>query len=264
MNIPVAHTQGGEITGSIDESVRHAITKLAHLHFPATRKAGERLIRMGENPDTVHVTGCPALDLINGADLSLTGIDERYGGVGAPVDWEKPYLLVMQHPVTTEYRESLRQINQTIAAVHKTQLQAVWLWPNVDAGSDAISKGLRMYREDQTPKNVHFYRNFAVEDFLRILANSACAVGNSSSFIREGSLLGVPSVNIGTRQEGRERGKNVIDVDYDRDDIYAAIMLQLLNGEYPKNPLYGDGNAGEKIAGILVTADFKLQKKLFY
>ena len=264
MNIPVAHTQGGEITGSIDESVRHAITKLSHIHFPATERAGERLIRMGENPDTVFVTGCPSLDPIAEMDLSLGGLNGKYGGVGAPIDWSSPYLLVLQHPVTTEYGESFRQVNETIDAVHRSGMQAVWLWPNVDAGSDAISKGIRMYREHKKPEKVHFYRNFATEDYICILANAACAVGNSSSFLREGALLGVPAVNIGTRQQGRERGPNIVDVDYDSDRILEALRHQSDHGRYDPDRLYGDGSAGRRIAAILSENKVNLQKQLSY
>ncbi|MDP7164987.1 MAG: UDP-N-acetylglucosamine 2-epimerase, partial [Alphaproteobacteria bacterium] len=118
MNIPLAHTQGGEVTGSIDESVRHAVTKLSHLHFPATELARDNIIRLGEAPESVHMTGCPAMDVVAKIDLSLpTDIFERYRGVGANLDPTKPYLVVLQHPVTTEYGQGFAQINQTLAAV---------------------------------------------------------------------------------------------------------------------------------------------------
>ena len=209
MNIPLAHTQGGEVTGSIDESVRHAVTKLAHLHFPATELAAENVIRMGEDPATVFYTGCPSIDIVAAIDLSLPrDIFKRYLGVGSEIDPSRPYLVVLQHPVTTEYGRGLEQINETLKAVSAFGIQTAWLWPNVDAGSDDISKGLRMYREKHNPANLHFYRNFAVEDYARLIDNAACLVGNSSSALREGTYLGVPAVNIGTRQQGREHGPN--------------------------------------------------------
>ena len=235
MNIPVAHTQGGEVTGSIDESVRHAVTKLAHMHFPSSQRAYDFLIRMGEDPETVHLTGCPAMDVVANSDLSLPpDLFKRYAGVGADIDPNKPYLVVLQHPVTTEYGKGFAQIGQTLEAISRIGMQAAWLWPNVDAGSDDISKGLRVFREHHNPDYLHFYRNFSPEDYVRLLDNCACLVGNSSSGLREGAFMGVPCVNIGTRQQGRERAENVIDVGYDASAIEAAIRKQLKHGKYPQ------------------------------
>lgn len=265
MNIPVAHTQGGEITGSIDESVRHAVTKLSHIHFPATQRAHDFLLRMGEAPDTVHLTGCPAMDLVADADLTLPpDLFTRYRGVGAEIDPGKPYLVVLQHPVTTEYGEGFAQIGETLDAVSRIGLQVAWLWPNVDAGSDDVSKGLRVFRERHQPDYLHFYRNFAPEDYARLIANCACLVGNSSSGLREGTFLGVPCVNIGTRQTGRERGPNVIDVPYQAAAIEAALLRQIAHGPYGRSALFGDGQAGRRIADILANAEFRIQKMLSY
>lgn len=265
MNIPLAHTQGGEVTGSIDESVRHAVTKLSHLHFPATRLAADNLIRMGENPSTVHLTGCPAMDVIADIDLTLPrDLFERYKGVGPELDPSKPYLVVLQHPVTTEYGRGFEQINETLRAVIDSGIQAAWLWPNVDAGSDDVSKGLRMFRERHTPDRLHFYRNFAVEDYARLISNAVCVVGNSSSSLREGSFLGVPAVNVGTRQGGREHGENVLHVPYDAAAIGAAIDRQVRHGRYQRSKLFGDGTAGRQIADILATAEVSIQKRLHY
>ena len=265
MNIPLAHTQGGEVTGSIDESVRHAITKLAHIHFPATEKARENVIRMGEDPEKVFLTGCPAIDIV--AALEMTPPDDlllRYGGVGPDLDIHKPYLVVLQHPVTTEFGSGMAQINETLAAVKAIGMQTVWLWPNVDAGSDEISKGLRMFRENEKPDWVHFYRNFSVEHYAQLIGNCACLIGNSSSGIREGSFLGVPAVNIGTRQANREQAGNCINAGYNREEIEAAVRRHIDNGQYPSDTLYGDGNAGHRIADILANVDFNIQKKLMY
>ncbi len=265
MNIPVAHTQGGEVTGSIDESVRHAVTKLAHMHFPSSQRAYDFLIRMGEDPETVHLTGCPAMDVVADSDLSLPpDLFKRYAGVGADIDPNKPYLVVLQHPVTTEYGRGFAQIGQTLEAISRIGMQAAWLWPNVDAGSDDISKGLRVFREHHNPDYLHFYRNFSPEDYVRLLDNCACLVGNSSSGLREGAFMGVPCVNIGTRQQGRERAENVVDVGYDASAIEAAIRKQLKHGKYPQSKLFGDGTAGQQIADILATAEFRIQKMLSY
>ena len=163
MNIPLAHTQGGEVTGSIDESVRHAISKLAHIHFPATELAKENLIRMGEKATMVFNVGCPAIDAIANIDLNLPkDLFQKYKGVGPDLDPEQPYIVVLQHPVTTEYGRGFAQVQETIDAVERLGLQTAWLWPNVDAGSDDISKGLRMHREASPKSRIHFYRNFEV------------------------------------------------------------------------------------------------------
>ena len=265
MNIPLAHTQGGEVTGSIDESVRHAITKLAHIHFPATEKSRENIIRMGEDPGRVFMTGCPAIDIV--ADLDTSPDSElliRYKGVGPDLDINQPYLVVLQHPVTTEYGSGFDQINETLQAVKSIRMQTVWLWPNVDAGSDDISKGLRMFRENENPDYVHFFRHFSVEDYARLIANCACLIGNSSSGIREGSFLGVPAVDIGTRQASRERADNCLNVSYNHQEIEAAVRQQIQNGRYPSNTVYGDGKAGERIADILADVNIDIQKRLMY
>ncbi len=265
MNIPLAHTQGGEVTGSIDESVRHAITKLAHIHFPATEKSRENIIRMGEDPQRVFMTGCPAIDIVADLDTSPDAkLLLRYKGVGPDLDIDKPYLVVLQHPVTTEYGKGFDQINETLQAIKSIQMQTVWLWPNVDAGSDDISKGLRMFREQEKPDYIHFFRHFSVEDYARLIANCACLIGNSSSGIREGSFLGVPAVDIGTRQASRERADNCINVPYNHKEIDAAVRRQIQNGRYPSNTIYGDGKAGERIADILADVNIDIQKRLMY
>jgi UDP-hydrolysing UDP-N-acetyl-D-glucosamine 2-epimerase len=265
MNIPLAHTQGGEVTGSIDESVRHAITKLAHIHFPATEKARDNIVRMGEDPQKVFMTGCPAIDIVAELDLSPNNeLLQRYKGVGPELDIHKPYLVVLQHPVTTEYGSGFDQINKTLQAVRSIHMQTVWLWPNVDAGSDDISKGLRMFRENENPDYVHFYRHFSVEDYARLIANCACLIGNSSSGIREGSFLGVPVVDIGTRQASRERAANCIHVSYSNKEIEDAARHQIANGRYASSTMYGDGKAGQRIANILADVNINIQKKLMY
>lgn len=268
MNIPLVHIQGGEITGTIDEKVRHAVTKLADIHLVSTTKAAENIIRMGENPDAVHITGCPSIDLaanvLKNPDIDFDPF-EKYKGVGSTFDVKnKDYLVVMQHPVTTEYGQARTQITETLHAVKEVDLPTFWFWPNVDAGSDGTSKGIRMFREIEHPENIHFFKNMESEDFLRLVYNSRCIVGNSSVGIRETSFLGVPSVNIGTREAGRERGRNVLDVEYNRVQIREAVEKQLSNGRYPSDPLYGNGNAGEHIAQILSETSLNFEKRLNY
>lgn len=264
MNIPLAHTQGGEFTGSIDESVRHSITKLAHIHFPSTEKSGKILEQLGENPATVFVTGCPAMDLAAQAcQGACENLFHKYGGTGSSLDWEKPFLVVLQHPVTTEYKEASRQTHQTLEAVKRTGMQTVWFWPNVDAGSDAVSKALRQFIADNGGAPIHFYRNFSPADYVRLINRSACLVGNSSSGIRECSFLGIPCVNIGSRQNQRERAENVMDVPHEAEEIYQAIMNQLEHGRHNPSRLYGDGRAGERMAAILAKTPIDIRKRFF-
>lgn len=267
MNIPLIHVQGGEVTGSIDEKVRHAITKLANLHLVSTEKAAERVIRMGEDPASVCVTGCPSIDLaadiLSDPRLAFDPF-EKYGGVGERVDLSQGYLVVLQHPVTTEYSAAREHIGETLYAIHNIGLPTLWFWPNVDAGSDGTSEGIRAFREVERPQNIHFFKNMMPADFLRLLYNSRGIVGNSSVAIRECSFLGVPAVNIGSRQAGRERGRNVLDVDYNRYDIMTAIRHHLSNGRVPSEPIYGDGRAGQRIAHLLATQPLSIEKRLTY
>jgi UDP-hydrolysing UDP-N-acetyl-D-glucosamine 2-epimerase len=267
MNIPVVHVQGGEVTGSIDEKVRHAVTKLANLHLVSTKLARERVIKLGETPESVILTGCPSIDIA--AEVAARPeLDfdpfEKYGGVGPREDLSKGYLVVMQHPVTTEYEEARQQVDETLYAVKDSSLPVLWFWPNVDAGSDGTSKGIRVFRENEKPANFHFFRNMLPEDFLRLLCGSTAILGNSSVAIRECSYLGVPAVNIGSRQTGRERGLNVIDVDHDRGAITGAIREHIRRGRPEADRLYGDGQAGARIADTLATADLIIEKRLAY
>jgi UDP-hydrolysing UDP-N-acetyl-D-glucosamine 2-epimerase len=267
MNIPVAHVQGGEVTGSIDEKVRHAVTKLADLHFVAGPRAAERVVRMGEDPRNVFITGCPSIDLA-AEILDSPALDfdpfERYGGVGRGPDLSDGYVVVMQHPVTTEYELARQHAYETLYAVCQLQMPTLWFWPNVDAGSDGTSGAIRAFREHERPPQLHFFKNMAPTDFLRLLCNARCLVGNSSVGIRESAFLGVPVVNIGTRQAGRVRGVNVRDVGYERDAIVEAIGHHLRNGRYPRDPLYGEGGAGTRIAALLAERPLCIEKQLTY
>jgi UDP-hydrolysing UDP-N-acetyl-D-glucosamine 2-epimerase len=189
----------------------------------------------------------------------------KYGGVGSEIDWKNGYIVVMQHPVSSEFEESLAQIKETIEAVDELGIPTFWFWPNVDAGSDGTSRGIRQFREKYNPKNIRFMKNMGPQDFLKLLYNSLCLIGNSSVGIRECSFLGVPVVNIGSRQDGRIRGKNVIDVKkYDREEIKNAIEKQLLHGKYENEYIYGDGKAGERIADILSKVNLRFHKKIMY
>ena len=267
MNMPIAHTMGGEVTGTIDESIRHAVTKLAHVHFPANAQSATRIIKMGELPENVFAVGCPRIDLVGEIladgerDLNLF---ETYRGVGPVLDLSHPYLLVSQHPVTTEYDDARRQIEETLWALASLRMPTIMLWPNVDAGSDEIAKGIRTFRERYAPEWLHVFINLPTDVYVRLMNRTACMVGNSSSAIREGAFIGLPAVNVGTRQQCRERGRNVIDVPHDREAIVNAVRTQMANGKYPQESIYGDGRAGEQIAHVLSEIKVRIQKRLSY
>ena len=267
-NIPLAHVQGGEISGSIDEKVRHAVSKLSDIHFVATEKSKERLIKMGETMESVFLTGCPSIDIVkNVVDHSLfENFDpfDSYGGVGGKFDSQSGYIVVLQHPVTTEYNDAAFQIEQTLLAIQKINYPTFWFWPNVDAGSDKISKSIRNHRENKDLENVYFLKNVSPEDFIKLMVNAKCLVGNSSAGIRECSYIGTPVVNIGNRQLGREKGLNVIDSGYDYSTILKSTAKQMSNDRYPQNNLYGDGSAGIKISKLLEEQSPSIYKKLSY
>ncbi len=268
MNIPVAHVEGGEVSGSIDESIRHAITKLAHIHFPASEDAKERIVRMGEPESSVFCVGSTSLDslrVMDLTDLEPVRLFQQSHGVGKIVNLEPgKYLVVIQHPVTTEYERSDNDAKQTIEAVERLSLPTVWIWPNMDAGSDGVSRAIRRYREEYGPKHVHFHKSLAIETFGPLLNNAGCILGNSSSGIREAEFLGTPSVNVGTRQSGRARGTNVLDVDNDSGQIKQAVCTQMSHGKYSTEFLYGDGNATTKILNVLETYKISQQKRISY
>lgn len=267
MNLLIAHTMGGEVSGTIDESIRHAVTKFAHIHFPASQQAKERIIRLGEPPESVHLVGCPRVDLVMEIlSHSDSGLDDRLfdTGVGERFDLDQPFLLVSQHPVTTEYGSGEDQITQTLLAIRDTELPAIVLWPNADAGSDDIARGMRKWRENGYGDNTHFFKNLPIDIYTQLLKRTSCLVGNSSSGIREGSFIGTPTVNIGSRQTARERGRNVVDVPNERAAICQAIEGQVRHGAYPSNPIYGNGNAGQRIADVLATTHANVQKRIVF
>ena len=266
MNIPLAHTMGGEVSGTIDESIRHAVTKFAHIHFPACSEAAERIIRLGERPEMVFNVGCPRIDLVAEV-LSQPGdgLEDVFAeGVGEALDLEKPFLLVSQHSVTTEYGEGEHQITETLTAVREVGLPAVVLWPNADAGSEEIARGIRKLRERDLDRGMHFFKNLPTETYIRLMDRTACLIGNSSSAIREGAFIGTPAVNIGTRQAGRQRGSNLLDVGHGSAEIAAAISRQTSHGRFEPEQIYGDGRAGERIADILVDVAPSIQKRITY
>ena len=259
MNIPVAHIQGGEVTGSIDESIRHAMSKFSHIHFPATEDAKNRLIKIGENPKDIYVVGCPSIDvLVNTPYVDKKIIEAKYN-----LDFSKPFVIMIQHPVTTEMKSSLDQIKETIDVIKRMDIQALALLPNNDAGHSKII-------EEIINSGIKWYPSLSTSDFINIYRNAWALVGNSSSGIHETPTFKIPAVNIGNRQMGRERAANVIDVPNNADAIEAGINKALFDEEFKafvktlENP-YGSGNSSEKIVKILKEISFegKIQKVFF-
>lgn len=266
-NIPLVHIQGGEVTGSIDEKVKHANTKLADLHLVASKDAKQRVIKLGENPEKVINTGCPSIDLakeiLETPDLDFDPI-EKYGGVGSKFNWKEGYIVVLQHPVTTEYQQAKAHVTETLKAIKKLNILTFWFWPNVDAGSDGTSNGIRTFRELENPENIHFFKNMEPNDFLRLLKNSKALVGNSSAGLRECAYLGIPVVNIGNRQFRRIRAKNVTDVNYNLNEILKATKNAISTSHFKSSEIYGNGNSGKKIAEILATSELTYSKTITY
>jgi UDP-N-acetylglucosamine 2-epimerase len=266
MNIIVAHTQGGEVTGSIDESVRHAITKLAHIHFPASKQSYNRLIKMGEPRKNVFLVGCPSIDLIKKKKLSIdNNFIKDFKYIGKKIDFKQKYILIQYHPVTTEYDLEQKKTEILLEAIHSLNIQTVWMWPNIDAGTDIVSKAIRSFREKNNSNQLCFVKNLPPEQFLKLVNNAECFVGNSSAAIREGSYLGVPAVSVGSRQKPREHGNNVVFASHTKSEIIKNINMQIKNKKKIKpSKIFGSGDAGKKIAHILSNINMGVQKKISY
>jgi len=263
MNFPIAHIQGGEVTGTIDESIRHAVTKLSHIHFPATADAAQRIINMGENKEYVFNTGCPYIDEINNIKpMELSLLAKKYG-----FDPKKKIIIFTQHSVTTEFQDSLNQVEQTIEALEDfSDAQIICFFSNTDAGGKKIIE--RIGQQDNFIK----IPNMLSKDFLSLMSYSSLMIGNSSAGIREAPSFKLPVINIGTRQNGRLRAKNVIDVDHNTLAIKEAIKKCLFDEIFIdslkdlENP-YGDGTAASQIVDVLENIELNknlIQKEICY
>jgi UDP-hydrolysing UDP-N-acetyl-D-glucosamine 2-epimerase len=233
----------------------------------ASEDAKQRVIKLGENPDMVFNTGCPSIDLAAIVKANpILNFDPyvKYGGVGNKPDLSNGYVVVMQHPVTNEYQESRKHIEETLHALEKITKPILWFWPNVDAGADGTSTGIRAYREKHKATNMHFFKNMEGEDFLRLLVNADCLIGNSSVGIRECAFLGVHVINVGSRQNKRERGNNVIDVDYNAVEIFNAFEQINRHPKPTPSHIYGGGDAGKKIAVLLAQSELRFHKTISY
>jgi len=260
MNIPVGHVQGGEVTGSIDESLRHAISKFAHFHFPANKDAADRLVRMGENPENVFTVGCPSLDaLLSAPDIPEKELEKKVG-----IDVSKPFIFISQHTITTEVEEVPGQIRATLDAVRELNIPALLLYPNNDAGGQAVMREI-----DRT--NIHRTRTLSYQVFANVLKHASVLVGNSSTGLHETATFHVPTVNVGDRQKGRLRPDNVIDAPNNKEKIKEAIETALFDTDFLErvriceNP-YGDGKSAERIVKVLkeIPLTKELIKKSFF
>lgn len=258
LQISIAHIHGGDVSSTVDDAARHAITKFANIHFPATELSASRIKQMGENPDNIFVVGAPGLDSII---KSKNNIDEEY--LKHKYNIEKDFVLVLQHPVSLEVNDSAFQISQTLDAIVQTNYQTILVYPNADAGGRAMISKINEY-------DVDAYKNIPHEDFIGLLGMASILIGNSSSGIIESSSFKLPVINVGTRQDGREKAENVIDVDYDKNKILDAINY-INSIEYKMkldeciNP-YGDGKASERICDILKNIELTndlLNKRFF-
>src|SRR5262245_58291507 len=262
LNKTIAHIEGGDVTGSIDESVRHAITKLAHIHFVTNADAQRRVVTMGEDPNYVFNTGSLDLELAARAQAPLTNERINSYGVGHAVDITKPFLTVIQHPVTTEI-DNRGHLEATMRAIVELGMPTIWFWPNPDAGTGEMAERIRHLREHDPAKTekMRFITNVPVDEFIALLRVTSCLVGNSSAGIKECSYLGTPVVDVGVRQQGRLRGEHVLTVPYESETIAAAVRTQLRHGRFDRSDLYYKADASQTIVDVLANIELYTQKR---
>lgn len=269
LNISIVHIEGGETSGSVDEKIRHALTKLSNYHFVCSKQANDYVVRMGEDKKKVFNVGSTSFDEIrqvNLSDLEKVRKVQLKLGFGDNLKLKKKnYLILIQHPVTTEYEKNYLHMKETIKILKKINMEIVWIMPNMDAGADGVNKAIREYREILKPKNIHFFKSLPIEYYGPLLKNASCIFGNSSSGIREASFLGTPCVNIGNRQLNRERCGNVIDCGHNSNDIYKSLIKQINNKSIKRSYNFGNGYAAKKIFKILNSIkEFEYLKKLHF
>ena len=262
LNKTIAHIEGGDVTGSIDESVRHAITKLAHLHFVTNDDAHRRVLAMGEDPNYVFTTGSLDVEVASTVKIEITSAVLNGYGVGHEVDVSEPFLLVIQHPVTTE-RDNRQHLEETLRAVSAIDLPVIWIWPNPDAGTGEMADSLRHFRENEPDavRKMRFITDVPVDEFIALLKVAACLIGNSSAGIKECSYLGTPVVNLGARQQGRLHADNVLHAGDHSAEILAAVRRQIAHGRYAPSNLYYRPGASQMMVDVLAGVDLYTQKR---
>lgn len=262
LNKIVVHIEGGDVSGTIDESVRHAVTKFSHIHFVTNEFSKERLLKMGENPADIYNVGSLDIEFLNHlpdlSDFSFINKD----GVGSKINFNQPFIIVIQHPVTTG-EDNFKNVKETLKAVEEMGIQTIWFWPNIDAGTDDISWAIRTFREFHHSYKIRFITHLPPIKFINLLKRAVCLVGNSSAGIKECSYLGIPVVDIGTRQQDRLAAENVVNVGYNFQLIKEAIRAQLNHGPYPSSHIYFKEGTSKHIAEILKKAKPSIQKKFF-
>ena len=260
MNIPVAHIQGGEVSGTIDESLRHGMSKFSNIHFTANSETKRRLIKMGEIKKNIYPVGCPSIDALMDEDV----VSQKYILKKFKIDILKPYSIIIQHPVTSELNLSELQMKKTVNALKKVDMQHLIIFPNNDAGSKKIINIIKKSNLNHTP-------TLNLAEYKTLLQNGKILIGNSSSGIHEASTFKIPVINIGTRQNGRMQPRNIINTTHNEIQIYKAIRKGLSTKfnksiKNIKNP-YGKGNSSYQIIKIMKKIDFKnfnTQKKITY
>ncbi len=267
-NITLVHIQGGEVTGNIDEKVRHSITKLSDYHFVSNTDAYKRIIKLGENKNRIYNVGCPSIDIAKEVlrdkkNLNLNFLKNYSQGVGFEINLKKEYFVVLMHP-ETENKNKKNNISIIFDCLIKLNKQAFILWPNADPGTNKISEQIRSYREKNNNLPFKFLKNILPKDFLRLLIFSKCLIGNSSVGIRECSYLGVPVINLGVRQNRRIRGKNVIDIKFNKDQILNSLKKQSKISKYKSEKIYGNGSSGKKISNLLTKIKLIHSKTISY
>jgi len=262
LNKTIAHIEGGDLTGSIDESVRHAITKLAHIHFVTNDDAKRRVLLMGEDPKYVFNTGSLDVERVACVNADITTKELGTYGVGHDVDVTKPFLTVIQHPVTTE-PDNKQHLETTFRALAALDMPIVWFWPNPDAGTGEMSEMLRHFREhhEAATEKMRFITNLPADQFIALLKRTACVVGNSSAGIKECSYLGTPVVDIGGRQQGRLSADNVVRTGYSADEVRAAVTKQLAHGRYAPSHIYFKPDTSQSMVDVLTSVDLYTQKR---
>jgi UDP-hydrolysing UDP-N-acetyl-D-glucosamine 2-epimerase len=264
LNKTIAHIEGGDVTGSIDESVRHAITKLAHIHFVTNDDARRRVLAMGENPEYVFNTGSLDVELASRNDTVLTNERLNSYGVGHTIDLAQPFVMVIQHPVTTD-ADNRSHLETTLRAVGDLGMQTICFWPNPDAGTGEMADAIRHFREDHeaATERMRFITNVPADEFVTLLKMAACLVGNSSAGIKECSFLGTPVVNIGRRQQGRLNAEHVVHAAHDAETIRGAVERQVGHGRYPASHIYYRPDASQQIVDRLAGVDLYTQKRFY-
>jgi UDP-hydrolysing UDP-N-acetyl-D-glucosamine 2-epimerase len=264
MNITLAHVEGGDISGTIDESIRHSITKLSHYHFATNEEAKNRIIKMGEDKKRVFNFGSPDVEIAQKMCKKILPIQEiNLGklGSGADFDQKNDFLMVMYHPVTSEFEKTAENTRDLIEAVNELKMQTLWFWPNFDAGAEIISHELRHFKEETRNHRIKFLRYLPPREFLSLLGKTRCLIGNSSSGIKECSYLGIPVVNVGNRQNGRLKAANVACCGNSKSEIKNLIKKQLRKRHFATSRVYFSNGTSKKICDVLSGCDLIIQKK---